>query len=585
MKLIVISITTFIFNCTIFADDSLYVVNVLPASHSINSGPDVTLEIEFSTPMDPLSFNDTTFMVWGRWSGVHDGVLHFNSIGTIAYFDPTNDFFYGEMVTVSFSKGIKAANGTNIDKGYSWNFWIKVLPGTPDLIKTSSIAVRQPGEGWIQTYGTYAGDLNQDGWSDFLVPNEQSNDIRVFMNNQQGGYNDFTIFTIIGGSRPSTNEGFDYNLDGLIDVAVGNSANDKVTIFTGDGMGGFSDISNYVAGSGVRGLVVLDADGDGFTDVVTANRDDSNISILINNKDGTFASPVNFDAGGEGETAAASADINSDGIMDILIGAYYSSEIFLFLGNGEGSFDFASSVDVGAGPWMIAAGDVDNDGIPDVVSANSGSDNFSVVFCDSAGGFSPPINYPTGAFPIAIDLGDIDGDGDLEVVTSNFTGRDFTLYENNGLGSYINRRDFPAPFAGSCAVFHDRDNDGDMDMTGIDEVVDSLLLFTNDPAVNVADEDEIPMEFFLSQNFPNPFNPSTKIRFSIPPTAPGFSPSKVSLKVYDVLGIEITTLVNEEKQAGNYTVDFDATGLPSGIYYYSLQADNFSEIRKMLLLK
>ncbi len=89
-----------------------------------------------------------------------------------------------------------------------------------DLTRTATINVREPGEGWIQTYGTYAGDLDADGWSDFIVPNEIPADIRVFMNDQQGGYNDFTIFTIAGGSRPSTNEGFDYNLDGLMDFTV-----------------------------------------------------------------------------------------------------------------------------------------------------------------------------------------------------------------------------------------------------------------------------------------------------------------------------------------------------------------------------
>ncbi len=64
------------------------------------------------------------------------------------------------------------------------------------LERTSTINVRQPGEGWIQTYGTYAGDLDGDGWSDFIVPNEIAADIRVFMNDQQGSYDDFTIFNI-----------------------------------------------------------------------------------------------------------------------------------------------------------------------------------------------------------------------------------------------------------------------------------------------------------------------------------------------------------------------------------------------------
>jgi mannose/cellobiose epimerase-like protein (N-acyl-D-glucosamine 2-epimerase family) len=85
--------------------------------------------------------------------------------------------------------------------------------------------------------------------------------------------------------------------------------------------------------------------------------------------------------------------------------------------------------------------------------------------------------------------------------------------------------------------------------------------------------------FELYQNYPNPFNPSTTINYQIPDL------SFVTLKVNDVLGNEITTIVNEQKPAGNYEVGFNATGLPSGVYFYQLKAGNFIETKKMLLLK
>jgi len=83
----------------------------------------------------------------------------------------------------------------------------------------------------------------------------------------------------------------------------------------------------------------------------------------------------------------------------------------------------------------------------------------------------------------------------------------------------------------------------------------------------------------LHQNYPNPFNPSTKIRFQI--IEPGFT----SLKVYDVLGNEVAELVNEELSAGEYEFEFNAVGLTSGIYFYQLKAGNYSEAKKMLLLR
>ena len=95
----------------------------------------------------------------------------------------------------------------------------------------------------------------------------------------------------------------------------------------------------------------------------------------------------------------------------------------------------------------------------------------------------------------------------------------------------------------------------------------------------ISTSDELPVNFQLGQNYPNPFNPSTKIEYSI------HEVSFVQLKVYDVLGNEVSTLVNEEQNAGVYRADFSATALTSGTYFYRLETDSFSETKKMLLLK
>jgi hypothetical protein len=90
---------------------------------------------------------------------------------------------------------------------------------------------------------------------------------------------------------------------------------------------------------------------------------------------------------------------------------------------------------------------------------------------------------------------------------------------------------------------------------------------------------EIPTEFTLYQNYPNPFNPSTTIHYSIP------NSQFITLKVYDILGKEIATLVNEYKIAGNYEVVFNASNLPSGMYIYRLQGQNVNLVKKMMLIK
>ena len=105
---------------------------------------------------------------------------------------------------------------------------------------------------------------------------------------------------------------------------------------------------------------------------------------------------------------------------------------------------------------------------------------------------------------------------------------------------------------------------------------DGKFEYSKEIAVTI---ENTPTSFELSQNYPNPFNPSTSIRYSI------ISKQFVQLKVFDELGNEVKTLVNEEKNVGTYEVVWNADILPSGIYYYRLLTDNFNDTKKMLLLK
>ncbi len=93
------------------------------------------------------------------------------------------------------------------------------------------------------------------------------------------------------------------------------------------------------------------------------------------------------------------------------------------------------------------------------------------------------------------------------------------------------------------------------------------------------DKPDTPDKFLVMQNYPNPFNPSTIIKYSIPKS------ENVILKIYDVLGRQIQALVNEQKPAGNYQVEFDGSNLPSSVYFYQIRVGSYIETRKMLLLK
>jgi hypothetical protein len=112
-----------------------------------------------------------------------------------------------------------------------------------------------------------------------------------------------------------------------------------------------------------------------------------------------------------------------------------------------------------------------------------------------------------------------------------------------------------------------------MDQTG------SMTIRSNGKNTFTIESEPLPSKIALYQNYPNPFNPSTTIRFALPAASP------VTVKVYDLLGQEVATLVNEVRPAGEHSVTFDASALSSGIYFYQLRVNNFVESKKLMLVK
>ncbi|HET53669.1 MAG TPA: T9SS type A sorting domain-containing protein [Ignavibacteria bacterium] len=116
---------------------------------------------------------------------------------------------------------------------------------------------------------------------------------------------------------------------------------------------------------------------------------------------------------------------------------------------------------------------------------------------------------------------------------------------------------------------------------------DSLAFGSSPLVTSVTElEEELPKSIMLYQNYPNPFNPSTKIKFAIPPgLSVNHNELKVTLTVYDMLGRELVTLINEPLGAGVYEIEFDGTDLPSGVYFYRFIMGNYIQSNKMMLLK
>lgn len=155
------------------------------------------------------------------------------------------------------------------------------------------------------------------------------------------------------------------------------------------------------------------------------------------------------------------------------------------------------------------------------------------------------------------------------------TSKSFSDTLFDGLFFYNSTHIFYTPFSNSTDYYWKVRTQNQLGISNWSDI----WKFTTGTLVSIDDENNRVLDYFLHQNYPNPFNPSTTIRFQIP------EPAKVTIKVYDVLGREITTLLDEEKKAGKYEFFFDAHSFASGIYFYRIQTGSFVKTNKMILLK
>lgn len=458
---------------------ALSVTTESPTPNIIGGDPGADIVIDFDSALNTSTVTATSFHVYGRWSGPTTGTFQFENGDTRIRFSPSEPFFRGEAVMVMLSKGVESAGGGALTTGHAWGFWIGTLPSVLDLTLVSTMSVRRPGEGHIQTYGGYAGDVNNDGYSDLSLINEISRDVRVCLNDGNGFYDSIVVFPIAGSNFPSANEGADFNGDGEIDLVIASGGNSQMSVLMGNGAGSYTSFTNYTSGSSVRGVAVLDLDVDGDADIVSANRNGNNLRLFFNDGTGGFATSSLLEAGGTSESAVMPGDANEDGIMDLFVGCYSGQRLIIMLGDGNGGLVTSANISSGGQVWMISVGDLNGDGHLDVASANSFANNTAVAFGDGAGNLSQVTTYPAGRLTLAIDMGDIDGDGDLDIVTSHYISSEYIMWENDGAGNLSLRKSYPSSSTGSCAILHDRDRDGDLDMSLMDETDDSLYLYSN----------------------------------------------------------------------------------------------------------
>jgi hypothetical protein len=464
----------------------LTVTEVRPSANLMAVPVTVPIRVDFDRSVDPSSVTGDSFSVFGRWSGAASGTFQFSNNNQTVLFQPDRQFSAGEMVTLNLSNGLLAMDATPIrNAGYSMQYWTasQRVSGL-QYNELSTMSTGSPS----RPYGGIGTDLNGDGWLDITAVNEDSADLRVFMNQADGtgSFQPFATPTYSVGNRASPSEPADFNGDGHADITTANIDDNTISVLLGNGDGSFAPQQTITVGTTPRGIAVLDVDGDGDPDIVNTNRSSGNLSLHINDGNGVFGTPTTLNATMTGEWSLMASDMNNDGIVDLVVGSGTVARMQVLTGNGDGTFTPQPFQSSGGRSWQIALGDVNGDGNVDVASANAQNNNGSILLGNGDGTFQPPVIYDVASmgsgsngFPLASDLGDLDGDGDLDWITSSFNG-DYIVQLNDGDGNFTFFAELDAPTAASCSLMFDFDNDGTLDLALFDELANSLTLSRND---------------------------------------------------------------------------------------------------------
>ncbi len=498
------------------------------------------------------------------------------------------------------------------------------------------IIASEPETGFGQ-FSKGVGDINKDGYNDVVVSASQTRLSYLYY----GGNPMDTIAakTFKGGGRITSG---DFNGDGWIDLAIEKYFRDTVYIYySGADIDTIPDlilhaenfVPGFIEGFGF-GLKAGDLNNDGIDDLVISalgyTNGSSNDSTYQKGKVylykgtsiGLDSIPIFTITGDSTRVRLGSdlalGDINNNGEKDIITlgrdvrlgGSNEFYYIKVFLNQGDFNFQEAYYIDsrntAGGFRDHIESFDADGDGIDDILVNRiyifKGGTNFSTTPTYYV---PPPYNDTTrwGRWPKVGGGGDYNGDGLKDVLLSTTPG----YIGSPGVTVYLGRagkepqfralRIFPQSFSGELFF---PGNAGDVNGDGVDDIVMGgnhgilpsygiFCIYSGDTNIVTGiklNETGLPNEFELLQNYPNPFNPETIIRYEIPER------SKVELRVYDILGKEVVTLVNEFKEAGRYEALFNADRLSSGVYFYTLratptggQAGTFISNKKMILVK
>jgi hypothetical protein len=314
--------------------------------------------------------------------------------------------------------------------------------------------------------GLAIGDLNGDGRLDFATAHPDGSELSLFLGDGRGG---FLPEIVAGDVTPKLVVTVDLNGDGVLDLVLSDFSSGTVVTMLGNGDGTFQrmQVSSLGDRAGPAGQVAAgDLNGDGRTDLVVASGAFGQVSVLLGNGDGTFRRGRGWVLPG-GSPSMVVDDVNGDGRPDLVAAGAAANVVVVSFGSGDGSFQTTVWLTAGADPESVLATDLNGDGRPDLAVANTGPGT-ATVFLGGGGTFGAARAFPVGAGARALSAADLNGDGRPDLacaVASGTAGSDAVgLLLGNGDGTFQSAA--PVPVAGvlNDLALADANGDGKIDL-------------------------------------------------------------------------------------------------------------------------
>jgi uncharacterized repeat protein (TIGR01451 family)/uncharacterized repeat protein (TIGR02543 family) len=304
-------------------------------------------------------------------------------------------------------------------------------------------------------------DLNGDGKLDLVVANMNANTVSVYKGDGAGGFGNRMDYPV--GNGPRAVALGDLNGDGNPDLVVANADSNTVSVLLGDGAAGFGLKTDFSTGPSPRSIDLGELNGDGKLDLAIANYGSNYASVLAGDGSGGFGLRTDIATSYSAITVAL-GDLNGDGKLDMAVANWGSNIVSILLGDGLGGFEWKTNAAVGPNPISVALGDLNGDGNLDLLAANTTTNNISILLGDGTGNFDLKTNVATGAYPYAIALGDLNSDGKLDIVVANCNADTVSLFLGDGAGNVERSTDVAVGHSPVALAIGDLNGDKSLDI-------------------------------------------------------------------------------------------------------------------------